>query len=212
VTILAALGQIELHLSVRALDRGAADVVLDRACEQVRSVLGDDVYSIDGRSLEAVLGDLLVARQFRIAIAESCTGGLITSRLIDVAGSSRYVDRAYVVYSNASKTALLGVPQALLAEHGAVSEPVAVAMARGAREAAAVDLAIGVTGIAGPDGGTPEKPVGTVAVAVVGEGVSRVRTFRFMGERTHVKFQAAQAGLDMARRLLIAQPGVGRPS
>jgi len=135
-------------------------------------------------------------------VAESCTGGLITSRLTDVPGSSRYVDASIVTYSNESKIALLNVAPALLEEHGAVSEPVALAMADGIRRQAPADIGIGVTGIAGPSGGTPEKPVGTVAIAVTTSTERRVRTFRFHGERAQVKFQAAQSALDMVRRLL----------
>jgi nicotinamide-nucleotide amidase len=160
------------------------------------------VYSTDGRSLEAVVGDLLAERGLRIGVAESCTGGLIASRLTDVPGSSRYVDQAVVVYANEAKTDLLGVPADLLREQGAVSEPVAVAMAEGIRARARAGVGVGVTGIAGPSGGTPEKPVGMVVIAVVTEADRRVRTYRFFGEREQVKFQAAQAALDMVRRLV----------
>jgi PncC family amidohydrolase len=151
-----------------------------------------------------VVGDLLVAHGFRIALAESCTGGLITSRLTDVAVSSRYVRHSVVAYSNDAKTGLLGVAPELLAEHGAVSEPVALAMADGIRAQAGVEVGVGVTGIAGPGGGSPEKPVGTVAIATVTASATRSRVFRFMGEREQVKFQASQAALDMVRRMLIA--------
>jgi nicotinamide-nucleotide amidase len=204
-TILAALGQIELHLSVRTASRNEADAALERAAAQVVELLGVDVFTTEGLALEQVVGDLLAARERRIALAESCTGGLITSRLTDIPGSSRYVQQSVVVYSNESKTALAGVPPALIATHGAVSEEVAVAMAEGIRTRAAVDVGVGVTGIAGPGGGTPEKPVGTVAIAVtLGGGTIRSRIFRFMGEREQIKFQASQAALDMVRRLLIA--------
>jgi nicotinamide-nucleotide amidase len=148
------------------------------------------------------VGDLLVARGLRIAVAESCTGGLITSRLTDVPGSSRYVDESVITYSNAAKTELLGVPAELIEAHGAVSEPVALAMADGVSARARSEVGIGVTGIAGPTGGTPEKPVGTVVVAAVTPHERRCRTFRFYGERKPVKFQASQAALDMVRRLL----------
>jgi nicotinamide-nucleotide amidase len=202
-TILASLGQIELHLSARAPSREAAEAVLGRATQHVSEILGLDAYSLDGRLLEQVLGDLLVERSLRIAVAESCTGGLITSRLTDVAGSSRYVDRAIVAYTNDAKISLLGVPAALIEAQGAVSEPVAVAMAASVRERAGVDIGVGVTGIAGPGGGTPDKPVGTVAVAAVIGDATKSRVFRFIGGREHVKFQASQAALDMVRRMLI---------
>jgi nicotinamide-nucleotide amidase len=201
-TILAQPGAIELHLSAHAASQDVVDRALEAAVQRVIDAIGADIYSIDGRRLEAVVGDLLVAKGLRIGAAESCTGGLITSRLTDVSGSSRYVDQSVVTYSNAAKTELLGVAQDLLTEHGAVSEPVALAMADGIRARARVDIGIGVTGIAGPTGGTPEKPVGTVVVAVTTATERRCRTFRFYGERELVKFQASQAALDMVRRLL----------
>jgi nicotinamide-nucleotide amidase len=200
-TILAALGQIELHLSARASTSEAAARALDRAVEQVLEVIGTDVFSTDGRSMEAVVGAMLAERGLRIALAESCTGGLLTSRLTDVPGSSRYVVEAVIAYANEAKTSLLDVPPPLIAAHGAVSEPVAIAMADGVRTRAGVD--VGVTGIAGPGGGSADKPVGTVAIAASTESATRTRTFRFHGERDQVKFQASQAALDMIRRMLL---------
>ncbi|MGE0444457.1 MAG: competence/damage-inducible protein A [Vicinamibacterales bacterium] len=202
-TILAALGQLELHLSARAGTRETSEAALERAAEDVMAVLGADVFSRDNESLETVVGQLLAARSLRIAVAESCTGGLITSRLTDVIGSSRYVERSVVTYSNAAKTDLLGVEEELLQAHGAVSDPVARAMAEGVRTRAGVDVGVGVTGIAGPGGGTDAKPVGTVVIAVATDEGTHSRTFRFLGEREQVKFQASQAALDMVRRLLL---------
>jgi len=202
-TILASLGQIELHLSARAGEREHAAVAVEKAALQVIEVLGLDAYSLDGRSLERVVGDLLVEHQFRIAVAESCTGGLLTSRLTDVAGSSRYVETGVVAYANSAKMDFLNVPGELIDHHGAVSEPVALAMAEGVRASAGVDVGVGVTGIAGPGGGTEHKPVGTVAIGVALPGSSRSRQFRFVGDRSRVKFQASQAALDMVRRELV---------
>ncbi len=203
-TILASLGQIELHLSARGASVAEAATAVDRAVGQVSARLGPDAYSLEGRPLEQVVGELLRARGYRIAVAESCTGGLVASRLTDIAGSSDYVTRGIVAYANDAKIDLLGVPAALIAQHGAVSEPVAVAMAEGIRASAGTEVAIGVTGIAGPGGGTPDKPVGTVAVAVIVGGEARARVFRFVGDRELVKFQASQAALDMVRRILQA--------
>ena len=202
-TILASLGQIELHLSARAASLEEATSSVDAAVAEVAERIGPDAYSLTGEPLERVVGELLRARRYRIAVAESCTGGLIASRLTDVAGSSDYVDRGVVVYANEAKTELLGVPAALIAEHGAVSEQVAAAMAQGIRSNARTDVGIGVTGIAGPGGGTPEKPVGTVAIAASVGDVLRTRLFRFVGDREQVKFQASQAALDMVRRILL---------
>jgi nicotinamide-nucleotide amidase len=202
-TILAAPGQIELHLSVRATDSAAAERRLRGASAELAAVLGEDVFSTDGRSMEQVVGDLLRARGFRFAAAESCTGGLLLSRLTDVPGASDYVVGGAVAYSNELKTVLADVPAELIRFHGAVSEPVAVALAEGIRIRTGADVAVGVTGIAGPGGGTPQKPVGTVAIALIAPGVSaRVRTFTFPGGRPQVKFHATQAALDMVRRAL----------
>jgi nicotinamide-nucleotide amidase len=201
-TILAQPSAIELHLSAHALSQDIVDRALESAVQRVVDTIGADVYSTDGRTLEQVVGDLLAANGLHVAAAESCTGGLITSRLTDVPGSSRYVDQSVITYSNDAKTELLAVPTELLNAHGAVSEPVALAMADGIRARARADIGVGVTGIAGPTGGTPEKPVGTVVVAVTAASDRRCRTFRFYGERELVKFQASQAALDMVRRML----------
>ena len=153
--------------------------------------------------MEEVVGDLLKARGYTIAAAESCTGGLFTSRLTDVAGSSAYVRASVVAYANEDKTALLGVPADLLNTHGAVSEPVAVAMAEGIRDRTGADVAVAITGIAGPGGGSPGKPVGTVVIAVIAPGQpAYVRTYAFLGGRAMVKFQSAQAAMDRVRRML----------
>jgi len=202
-TILAVLGQIELHLTAKAADRATADRLLDKAVEALRSTLGESVYSVDGSPLEQVVGKLLTDRGLTIATAESCTGGLLASRLTDVPGSSDYVQSGVVCYSNRSKVEWLGIPERLIEEHGAVSEPVARAMAGGVRDRTGSGVGVGITGIAGPGGGTPEKPVGTVAIAIVGSAAEAVRTFQFIGGRDLVKFQATQAALNMVRLMLL---------
>jgi nicotinamide-nucleotide amidase len=204
-TILAAMGQIELHLTVRDEDEIRARGTLDRARDELLAVIGADVYSVEGQPMEEVVGELLAARGLTIAAAESCTGGLLMSRLTDVPGSSRYVRAGVVVYANEDKTAMIGVPADVIGAHGAVSEPVAVAMAEGIRDRTGADVAIGITGIAGPGGGTETKPVGTVVIAVlVPQQPAYVRTFTFIGPRTMVKFQATQAAMDRVRRMLSA--------
>jgi nicotinamide-nucleotide amidase len=203
-TILAVLGQIELHLTVKAPDRVTADGALDSAVRALSAALGESVYSVDGSSIEAVVGRMLKDRGLTIAAAESCTGGLLSSRLTDVPGSSDYVQSGVVCYSNRSKVEWLGVPETLIAEHGAVSEPVARAMASGVRSRAHASIGIGITGIAGPGGGTAEKPVGTVAIAVLWDDVAQVRTFQFIGGRDLVKFQASQAALNAVRLMLLS--------
>ena len=203
-SILASPGQIELHLSVRSGTVDDANRVLNDATNELADVLGKDLVSTDGSRLEDVVGRLLCERRQRVALAESCTGGLITSRLTDVPGSSAYVHASWVVYGNDAKVEFLGVDPGLLEEHGAVSEPVASAMASGARDRAGVDYGLGVTGIAGPGGGSPEKPVGTIYLALAGpDEFMRVRRLSIPGERERVKFQASQAALDLLRRSLL---------
>ena len=148
------------------------------------------------------------ARRWRIALAESCTGGLATSRLTDIAGSSDYVERSWVVYSNEAKRDLLGVPDEMLTQHGAVSEPVAKALADGALTRSGADIAIGITGIAGPGGGSDEKPVGMVwiAVARAEPRETEATVCRFLGGREMVKTFAAVTAIDLVRRRLIGAP------
>jgi nicotinamide-nucleotide amidase len=202
-TILAVPGQVELHLMLRSPDGDAAVRRLRAAHAELVAALGNDVFSTDGRSMEEVVGGMLRERGLTIAAAESCTGGLLMSRLTDVPGSSDYVLGGVTVYSNALKAALAGVPSSLIESHGAVSEPVAIALADGVRQRTGADLGLGITGIAGPGGGTPQKPVGTVVIALSRAGAeTRARTLSLFGGRPQVKFHATQAGLDMVRRAL----------
>jgi nicotinamide-nucleotide amidase len=202
-TILAVMGQIELHLTAAAPNRHAGEAALESAVQQLREALGPIVYSFDGRPLEAVIGELLRAKRLTVSVAESCSGGLLASRITDVPGSSDYFDRGAVCYSNRAKEEWLGVPGALIAAHGAVSEPVASSMADGIAERSGSNVGIGITGIAGPGGGTPEKPVGTVVIAVTAPSAKQVRTFQFLGGRDMVKFQSAQAAMNMLRLILL---------
>ena len=200
-TILASPGQIELHLAAAGADVAQVDQLLEDGVVRLTAELGSIVFSTDGRSLEAVVGELLKAHGMRVAVAESCTGGLLLGRLTDVPGSSQWVTGGIVAYSNDVKVEQLGVTRADLSAHGAVSEPVASAMAAGVCRLGA-DVGVGVTGIAGPDGGSVEKPVGTVMIAVSGANPT-VRTFRFPGDREAVRRHTTSAALDMIRRSLI---------
>lgn len=203
-TILAAPGQVELHLVTRSEDAGIANSTLDRARDQLVTAFRGDVFSTDGRPMEEVVGQLLTDRKLTIAAAESCTGGLMMSRLTDVPGSSAYVAGGVVVYSNELKTSLVGVDAGLIAQHGAVSEPVAAALAEGIRGRSGAAVGVGITGIAGPAGGTPQKPVGTVCIAVAAtDAPLRVRTFALFGTRAMIKFWSAQYAMDMVRRVLL---------
>lgn len=201
-TVLASPGQVELHLSCSGGDEAALDAALDAAVHRLAGAVGDCAFSDDGRSLEDVVGGLLHARGWRIAAAESCTGGLLMQRLTDIAGSSAWVQGGVVAYANDVKTSALGVPTAQIEQHGAVSEPVARAMAEGVRTRSGADVGVAITGIAGPGGGSADKPVGTVFVAVV-SGRCDVRRFLFPGDRVMVRTFAAAAALDMVRRHLM---------
>ena len=205
-TILASPGAVELHLSTRVDTASAAQAVLDGATAELAAVLGEHLVSTDGRTLADVVGTLLLQHGYRVAIGESCTGGLVTAALVDSPGSSKYLDQGIVAYSNDAKRTALGVEAAVLAEHGAVSEPVAEAMAVGARRAGA-DVGVGVTGIAGPGGGTADKPVGTVCFAVVApEGRRIVRTVLLPGDRAMIRQMATRTALDLLRRALERPP------
>ena len=154
--------------------------------------------------MEEVVGRLLVEQHRTIAVAESCTGGLISHRLTQVPGASVYVDRGAICYSNRAKTEMLGVPENLIAQQGAVSREVAQAMATGMRERAVVSVALSVTGIAGPGGATDTKPVGLVYVGLDGgAGESLTKEFRFHGDRSVIKQRSSQAALDLLRRWLL---------
>jgi nicotinamide-nucleotide amidase len=207
VTILAAPGTIDFYLTVRVFDVAQGAAVLEGAVANLRDVFGEDLYSGTGQPMEEVVGSLLREGGQTIAVAESCTGGLLLSRLTDVPGSSAYVDRGIVAYSNDAKVAWLGVGADLIAAHGAVSEPVAEAMAAGLRSRANATIAVGVTGIAGPAGGTADKPVGTVVIAVEGPWGRSVRTRRFSGGRELIKWHASSAAMDDVRRALLRARG-----
>ena len=203
-TILAAPGDIQIHLRARCATGAEAEALLAELGAGIEELLGDRIYSRAGDPLEQVVGDLLRQRRETLAVAESCTGGLVGERLTSVAGSSDYFAGGFLVYTDAMKTALLGVGAQLLAEHSAVSPQVAEAMAAGARERTGATWALSVTGIAGPAGGTEDKPVGTVFAALAGpDGVCSLRS-RFLGNRARVRALAAQTALDLLRRKLSA--------
>ena len=153
--------------------------------------------------MEMVVGQLLSSRQWTLALAESCTGGLVANRLTDVPGSSAFLDRGVVTYSNKAKEELLGVSPALLRKYGAVSGQVALAMAKGIRANSHVDLGVSVTGIAGPGGGSAKKPVGLVYMAIDGPQGSQSQHGQFWGNRTEIKFRSSQAVLNMIRRYVL---------
>ncbi len=208
VTLLAAAGEVKIVLTADGADIERRDR-LDRLAQRTRELLGTAVYAERAEAtLESVVGELLVERGLSIATAESCTGGLLAQRITAVAGATRYFPGGVVSYADAEKIRLLDVESALLEEHGAVSEPVARQMATGARRRFGTDLGVGITGIAGPEGGSADKPVGTVHLAIAGPGESMMaRRFRFPGDRERIRWQASQAALEWVRRYLFAVGG-----
>ena len=198
-TILAAPSEIEIHLFA---PQSAADELISAAAE-VRSILGKHLYADELEPLEAVVGRLLKEKNRKVAVAESCTGGFICQRLTNIPGSSSYFDYGLITYSNEAKTTLLGIAAELIATQGAVSEPVARAMADQVRKLAKADYGISITGIAGPDGGTPEKPVGTVFVGLSDEQQTTVNEYRFIGNRPRIRFASSQAALNLLRLRLL---------
>jgi nicotinamide-nucleotide amidase len=199
-TILATLGSIEVHLRARGATDTEAEATLAELGDKIELALGDHVFSTHGESLEEVVGMYLIMKQRTVAVAESCTGGLLSERLTRTPGSSTFFLGGAVCYSNGLKTKLAGVPGELIKTNGAVSKAVAQALAEGIRRRVGASLGVGVTGVAGPGGGTPEKPVGLVYVALADEGATQVREFRFPGDRDRIRNWAAIAALEMIRR------------
>ncbi len=199
-TLLATPGAIEIHLRARGASEQEAEALLAELGDKIELTLGDRIFSSKGESLEEVVGMYLIMRQKTVAVAESCTGGLLAERLTRTPGSSSFFLGGVVCYSNELKTKLAGVPPATLEAHGAVSQPVAQALAEGIRFRAGSSIGVGITGIAGPGGGTPEKPVGLVFAALADERGTQVREFRFPGWRERIRHWASQVALEMIRR------------
>jgi nicotinamide-nucleotide amidase len=202
-TILAGAGEIELHFKMQGESAELAQARVDEVAGAVEDELGDCVFSARGEPLEQIVGYYLQMRGATLAAAESCTGGLLAERITSVSGSSRYFVGGAIVYSNQLKTKLAAVPAELIARHGAVSKEVAIALAEGIRKRCKATLGVGITGIAGPTGGTPAKPVGLVYHALADEVTSQVVERTFPGDRKRIRRFATQQALDMVRRKLI---------
>jgi nicotinamide-nucleotide amidase len=203
-TILAVSGEIHIHLRARCASANEAESVLEQACAEIEPLLGDRIYSRNGDSLEQVVGDLLRARHASLSVAESVTGGLLGGRITAVPSSSDYFRGGFVVYSNEMKTKLLGVPAEMLAEHTAVSEPVAIAMAEGAKARTGSEYAISMTGYAGPDG----EKVGLVFIGLATPAETEVRRIMFPADRERVRAFSTNTALDFLRRKLLATNAV----
>ncbi|MDA8423366.1 MAG: competence/damage-inducible protein A, partial [Nitrospiraceae bacterium] len=194
---------VDVRIIARASAGEQAQALVDRTESSIREKLGDAVYGVDGVELEEVVGALLKQRRLKIAVAESCTAGLIGARITNIAGSSEYFERGAVVYSNLAKTEMLGVPVDVIERLGAVSSEVAAAMAQGIKQAARTDLGLSVTGVAGPGGGTEKKPVGLVYIALASPQGIKTAEYRLLGSREQIRMRASQMALDMVRRYLI---------
>ncbi|MFB3813461.1 MAG: competence/damage-inducible protein A [Terriglobales bacterium] len=202
-TILAGAGDIELHLRARADSPETAQARVDELADKLEDELDDYVYSNRGESLEQIVGYYLQMRGATLAVAESCTGGLLAQRITSVSGSSRYFLGGAVTYHNELKTLFAGVPPLMIQAHGAVSREVAAAMAEGIRHDSNASIGVAVSGIAGPTGGTPEKPVGLVYHALHDGRHTEVIERKFPGDRDRIRYWASQQALDMIRRHLM---------
>ena len=210
-TILTAPGEIQIHLRMWTTDAAAAERQLQDIQESVMLALGETVFTTAGESMEEVVARELTLRHATIATAESCTGGLLAERLTRISGSSAYFLGGVVSYSNSLKSAWVDVPAEIIESRGAVSAEVAVALADGIRRRTGATLGVGITGVAGPGGGSPEKPVGTVHVAIADASGSKERGVLYPGERDRIRWQASQTALDLVRRyfLYATQPKSG---
>jgi nicotinamide-nucleotide amidase len=202
-TVLAKPGQVDVRLTARGKTSEEAERLVQELADQLEKVLEEYTFARAEETLEEAVGLCLSTKNATIALAESCTGGMVAERLTNVSGSSRYFMSSVVCYSNESKMELAGIPPLLLEMQGAVSEEVARGLAEGIRERAKTTIGVGVTGIAGPTGATPDKPVGTVHIAVATPTETIHRRFLFPGDRNRVRWQASQAALDMIRRVLM---------
>lgn len=196
--------EIEIHISTKTTDADEGNEILAEVVEGMQAALGRAMFATNGETMEAVVGRLLKDRGETVSVAESCTGGLIAMRLTELSGSSAYFIDGAVTYSNESKVRDLGVAEALILDHGAVSAEVAEAMAEGVRRRSQTDHSISVTGIAGPEGGSQEKPVGTVFVGYSSIHGTRSMKFTFPGDRELIRWRSSQAALDCLRRRLLA--------
>jgi len=196
-------GEVTVRITAKASDSDEAFRMINDVANRVKDKLGDNVFGEDNQMMEQVIGSMLLSSHRTIALAESCTGGLVSDRITDISGSSDYFLGGVVSYSNHLKIDLLGVLSDDLKKYGAVSAPVAEQMAQGVRELVNSDYGIGITGIAGPTGATVEKPVGLVYIGLASKDDVYSKEFRFVGDRTSIKRWASQSALDMLRRELL---------
>jgi len=206
-SMLAHLAMVDVEISGEGENELLVDEMLHKARQEIYDCLGDHIYGQDEDTLQSVVAGLLLKKRLRLAVAESCTGGAIGDRITDVSGSSVYFNEGIVAYSNEAKVRILGIKRETLDEFGAVSRETALEMARGVERISGADIGLATTGIAGPTGGTSQKPVGLVYIALVwpGTGVEICNEFRFTGQRREIKESTVITALDILRRVLIGK-------
>ena len=203
IAFLAPQGEVFVRLTAKAGTEAEAGKMIGKFEKEIKKRLGDYVYGTDDDTMEQVVAGLLRKRGLTVSTAESCTGGLVAKRLTDIPGVSENFMYGIVSYADAAKTQLLGVPPEVLEKHGAVSEETAIEMVRGVRQVCGTDLAVAITGIAGPAGGTPEKPVGLVYIGFADHDTTIVQRYIFAGDREVIRWQTANVALNMLRKYLL---------
>lgn len=204
IALLAGKGEVIIRLTCKGTTEQEAMDTIANLEQKIRQRVGEYIFGVDEDNIEVVLGKILQQKHLTVALAESCTGGLVSSRITDVAGSSNYFTGSIVCYSNQAKKEHLGVPEDVLAVHGAVSEQTAKLLAKGIRSRMFADIGMGITGIAGPGGERPDKPIGTVFIAVEGPNGLQCYKYNFSGQRSEIKLRASQAALDLLRKYALS--------
>ena len=203
LALLARDGEIDIRLTAEGKDYQESLMILDQITEQINHRMGKSVFGYDDDTLVGVVARLLSSHNMTLAVAESCTGGLLGKMITDVSGSSRFFWGGVISYSNQAKQKVLGVKSVTLHDHGAVSRATALEMAQGVKRLAGTDWGVSITGIAGPDGGSKEKPIGLVYIAVVGDNLEQVREMHFVGSRDAIRMLSAKSALDLLRLQLV---------
>ena len=203
IALLASHTEVKVRLTASAKDAAAAEDAMSLVENEIKKRLGENIFGVDNETMEGNLAVLLTMNRFTLSVAESCTGGLISSKITNIPGSSVFFKLGAVTYSNESKTDILKVPKQAVIMFGAVSKQVAEEMAIGVRTAGKSDFGLAITGVAGPGGGTDEKPVGLVYIALSSDTEVYVKEYRFNGDRIKIQEQAAQTALDLLRRHLL---------
>jgi len=204
IALLANKGEVIIRLTAKSETATKAQLLIAELEKQLRQQIADYIWGLDNDTIEANIGKILTQKQLTLALAESCTGGLITSRITDISGSSNYLMGSIICYTNKIKTDFIGIPLQIIIDHGAVSHQTAVLLATNIRQKFTATIGMGITGIAGPNGATPTKPVGTVFIAIDGPLGIQCKEYTFNGQRTDIKYRISQAALHMLRQYTLS--------